>query len=391
MPEVKGVELFTGHSGMRYKRDDVLLVSLAKGTTTAGLFTQNQVVGAPIPWGRKVLAAGGARGLVVNSGIANVFTGKQGAKAVEATAQAAAKKLKCNAEDVHVCSTGVIGEPIDADKLGACIGSKLKPASWEAATNAIGTTDTFPKAVTRTAMIGAEQITINGIIKGSGMIEPNMATMLGYVFTDAAIPAPILQAWLNEAADASYHCLTVDGDTSTSDTVLVFATGQVKHWEIEGVDFAAALDLKEKLIEVHQELAKLVARDGEGITKLLTVECTGAANADDARKIAKAIANSPLVKTAVAGEDPNWGRLAGAAGNAGVELNQNDVSLWIGPHKAGENGVKCPTYVEADAAAYMQEREVTLRVDIGAGDASAEVWTCDLTHGYISINADYRS
>lgn len=395
LPPVPGVRLAAACTGMRYKkRNDVVLVELAAGTTVAGVFTKNTMTGAPVDWCKAILKRGTARALIVNAGISNVFTGAAGHAVVKDTAQAVATLLNSTPEDVYVSSTGIIGEVPDKEKL---LGSlpvlhhKLKDANWAEAARAIVTTDTFAKGVTRTAYIGAAAITINGIIKGSGMIEPNMATMLGFVFTDAKIPASVLQTLLNEDKELSYNAITVDSDTSTSDTVLVFATGKAEHWEITSADAPELTDFREKLREVHQELAKLVVLDGEGISKFVTVNVRGAKDDASAKIIAKSIANSPLVKTAIAGEDANWGRIAAAIGKCGEPVKRDATSIWFGGYKIAENGAKYAEYKEEQGAEYIRGRDIVITADVGVGDGKATVWTCDLTHEYISINADYRS
>ncbi len=395
MPAVAGVKLAAAHSGMKYRdRDDVILVELAEGSCVAGVFTKNTMCGMPVDWCRSILPEGKARGLVVNAGIANVFTGQRGIEITENTAGKAAEILGCTQNEIYVSSTGVIGELIDEDKLLAtmpALQQNLADNNWYEAARAIMTTDTFPKGITRKAKIGDTEIIINGIIKGSGMIAPNMATMLGYVFTDAKIPSVVLQELLDEDVKYSYNCMTVDSDTSTSDTILVFATGKAEHEDIISIDAPALADFREKLREVHIELAKLVARDGEGITKFITVNVKGAETYQSAHKIAMSIANSPLVKTAVAGGDPNWGRIVMAIGKCGEPAMRDKTSIWTGGHLIAENGAKHPDYIEADAAEYMKGDEIDITVNVGVGDAEATVWTMDLTYDYIRINVDYRS
>lgn len=395
LPAIDGVRLASAHSGMRYKnRDDLILVELAEGTEVAGVFTKNSMCGVPIDWCKSIIDNGKTRGLIVNAGFANVFTGKKGRKICEDTASATAKALGCEQDEVFVASTGIIGIVPDGEKIKAALPSLkdgLSENNWELAAKAFMTTDTFPKGVTKKALIGDVEVNINGIIKGSGMIEPDMATMLGYVFTDAKIPAGTLQRLLSEDAEHTYNCMTVDSDTSTSDMILVFATGQKKHAEITGADSEELSDFREKLKEVHTEMAKLVAMDGEGITKFMTVNVKGAENFNSARTIAKAIANSPLWKTAVSAEDPNWGRVIAAIGKSGEATQRDKTSLWIGDVLVAENGSISSGYKEEQAAEHMKQPEISLTVDVGVGDGEATVWTMDLTHEYISINADYRS
>lgn len=395
MPPVAGVRIAAASTGMRYqKRNDVMLVELAEGTTVAGVFTKNAMTGAPVDWCRSIVKRGTARALIVNAGISNVFTGAAGQQVVKDTAAAVAQIFHCDAQDVYVSSTGIIGQLPDKDKLLASLPTlhhKLKETAWAEGARAILTTDTFAKGITRKATIGGAEVTLNGFIKGSGMIEPNMATMLGYVFTDAKIPANVLQELLSADTEVSYNSMTVDSDTSTSDTILVFATGKADHWAITKADAPELQDFREKLREIHIELAKLVAFDGEGISKFITVKVRGAKDDVSARAIAKSIANSPLVKTAVAGEDANWGRVAMAIGKSGQKVNRDKTSIWFGPHLIAKDGTLNPDYKEAQGASHLQGKHIDIAADVGVGSGEATVWTCDLTHEYISINADYRS
>ncbi len=395
MPHIDGVSIATYATGMRYKnRDDLLLMTFSPDTTVAGVLTRNAMPGEPIKWCRKILPRGKAAALIVNAGVANVFTGDKGYHDVSAVAEAVADMLGCEGEDVYVSSTGVIGMPLDRDLVVenlTHIGEKLGTCSWHEAARAIMTTDTFAKGVTKKAYVGAAEITLNGIIKGSGMIEPDMATMLGYVVTDANIPADILQTWLSEVVDESYHSMTVDSDTSTSDTILCFATAQQQHWDVTDANDPAWSDFREKFKALHIEMAKQVARDGEGITKFITVKVEGAESDRSARIIAKSIANSPLVKCAVAGEDPNWGRIAMAVGKAGEPVNQQASRIWIGDFLIAENAHITADYSEEKTHNYMKGSEVLLRVDVGVGTGESTVWTMDLTYEYIRINVDYRS
>lgn len=395
MPPVKGVNLSSAHTGMRYKnRDDVILVEMPEGTTVAGVFTKNSMCGVPVDWCKSIMKNGKARGLLVNAGIANVFTGEAGKKTCANSAKEIAKILDCDEKEIFVSSTGIIGELINEEKLLATIPTlkkNLGANNWEVAARAIMTTDTFAKAVSRTADIGGKRVTINGIIKGSGMIAPNMATMLGYVFTDAKIPAKILQELMDEVKDISYNSITVDSDTSTSDTVLAFATGQVDHWEIKSAKGDDLADFKEKFFEVHIELAKLVAKDGEGISKFVTINVRGAKTNESARKIGLSIANSPLLKTAITGGDPNWGRIVAAAGKSGEPTNRDKTCIWVGDQMVGINGGKYADYDEREAINYMKNSEVEFSIDVGVGKGEARVWTMDLTAEYIKINVDYRS
>jgi glutamate N-acetyltransferase / amino-acid N-acetyltransferase len=392
LPPVAGVRLATTSAGIRYKgRTDLLLAELAPGTTAAAVFTRTSMPSAPVLWGRKIAGKGRARAVVVNSGNANAFTGKVGDASVARTVDAVAKLMSCAREEVYVASTGVIGEPLDHSKIVEALPDlhlSMRENAWPAAAAAIMTTDTFPKAATRTVRLGAMPVVINGIAKGSGMIAPNMGTMLAFVFTDAKIPAASLRMLLKGAADRSFNSITVDGDTSTSDTVVLCATGQAKHKPATGAAlkaFGAALD------ELMQDLAQQVVRDGEGAQKLIAVDVKGAANDAAARRIGLTIANSPLVKTAIAGEDANWGRLVMAVGKSGETAEQRKLGIRIGGVQVAKGGLRVPGFDEAPVAQHMKGREIALEVDIGVGKGRATVWTCDLTHGYISINADYRS
>jgi glutamate N-acetyltransferase/amino-acid N-acetyltransferase len=390
---VAGVRLAVGEAGIRYKgRTDVLLVEFAEGTTVAGVFTKNLCPGAPVTYCREVLQGGLARGLVVNAGNANVFNGVAGIRAVEATAAAAAKTLDAPQETIFLASTGVIGEPLPAQKIVAVMDrlkSELQPSGLENAARAIMTTDTFAKAATRTARLCGTDIRITGIAKGSGMIAPDMATMLAFIFTDAAIPAPALQAMLGKAVDHSFNAITIDSDTSTSDTVLLFATGAAGNKPVE--DAAHLADFRRALAEVTHDLAMLVVRDGEGASKLVEITVDGAVSNPSAKRIALSIANSPLVKTAIAGEDANWGRIVMAVGKAGEPADRDKLAIAVGGIWMAKSGGVVPGYNEAPVVAHMRGREIKIEVDIGLGQGRATVWTCDLTHGYIDINGSYRS
>jgi len=397
-PEIAGVRFATAEAGIRYKgRTDLLLAVLDPGTTVAGVLTQSKTRSAPVEWCAQALIDGQARALVVNSGNANAFTGKRGYEAVEITADAAAKALGCGTGEVFIASTGVIGEPMEAGKFAHLLDKLAKdarPAAWDAAARAIMTTDTFPKLATRRARIGDTEVTINGFCKGAGMIQPDMATMLCFVFTDAAIENAALQPLVGHAADRTFNCVTVDGDTSTSDTLLLFATGAAKARGCPRIADAADPRLEAFAAALHdllKELAILVAKDGEGLTKFVTIEVEGAESGAAARTIGLAIANSPLVKTAIAGEDPNWGRVVMAVGKAGEAADRDRLSIWFGDHLVAKDGERAPSYDEDTVARYMKGAEITLRVDVGVGSGRATIWTCDLTHGYIDINAAYRS
>jgi glutamate N-acetyltransferase/amino-acid N-acetyltransferase len=393
LPPVAGVRFATAEAGIRYKgRTDVLLAAFSPGTHVAGVFTKNLCPGAPVVWCREILATGTARGLVVNAGNANVFNGVAGVKAVEATAHAAAAALHALPEEIYLASTGVIGEPLPAHKITAVLDklqASLAEDRFADAASAIMTTDTFPKAATRTAKLGGAEVRVTGIAKGSGMIAPDMATMLSFIFTDAAIPATALQAMLAKGVDHSFNCITIDSDTSTSDTVLLFATGKAGNKPTE--DPGALADFRRALGEVLHELALLVVRDGEGAQKFIQITVDGAVSNASARRIGLAIANSPLVKTAIAGEDANWGRIVMAVGKAGEPADRDKLAIAVGGIWMAKAGGIVPGYNEAPVVAHMKGSEIEIDVDIGLGSGRATVWTCDLTHGYIDINGSYRS
>ncbi len=393
LPPLGGVRLGASAAGIRYRgRDDLVMMALAAGTVVAGVFTSSKCPGAPIDWCRDALAGGKARAVVINAGNANVFTGKAGVEATNATAAAAAQLVGCKPKQVFLASTGVIGEILPHDRLTSALPAlhaALRPDGWEAAARGIMTTDTFPKGATRTARIGGVAVRINGIAKGSGMIAPDMATMLCFVFTDAKIPADLLQGMLKKGVDRSFNCTTVDSDTSTSDTVLLFATGAAGHPKVKD-----AADLKEfsaALADLLLDLALQVTRDGEGAQKLIRIEVTGAASAKSAKRIGMAVANSPLVKTAIAGEDANWGRIVMAVGKAGEPADRDKLSIGVGGTWMARDGGVVPGYDETPVVAHMKGLEVAIAIDIGLGKGRATVWTCDLTHGYIDINGSYRS
>ena len=393
LPPIAGVTLAAAQAGIKYKdRTDVLLVALAAGTTVAGVFTRSKAPSAPIDWCREALASGQARAVVVNSGNANAFTGKRGVVAVKGTVDAVTSHLGCNAHDVFLASTGVIGEPLDHSKIAAVmpvLKASLTGDAWADAAAAIMTTDTFPKAATRSVTVGGKTITINGIAKGSGMIAPDMATMLAFIFTDAQIAAPLLQSMLQQSNAKSFNAITVDGDTSTSDTGLLFATGAsgvtIAPNSPEAAQFQTALD------SLMVELAKLIVMDGEGAQKLVTIAVKGAENDAAARVIGLSIGNSPLVKTAIAGEDANWGRIVAAIGKSGEKVERDLLSVAIGGVVIAKEGERVTGFDEAPVAAHMKTRDIRIAVDIGLGKGEATIWTCDLTHAYIDINADYRS
>jgi glutamate N-acetyltransferase/amino-acid N-acetyltransferase len=392
---IAGVRLGAAEAGIRYKgRRDLMMMVFPRGTTVAGVFTSNRCPGAPIDWCRAVLEGGRARALVVNAGNANVFTGKAGVATVKATAKAAGALAGCPATQVFLASTGVIGEVLPAARISEALPAlheALTEDGWEDAARAIMTTDTFPKASRRTATIGGALVTINGIAKGSGMIAPDMATMLCFIATDAAIPAPALQTMLSKGVGPSFNSVTVDSDTSTSDTVLLFATGAAGNPPVPAPGGAMLRDFRRALEEVLHDLALQVVRDGEGAQKLVRITVTGAANKKSARAIGFAIAHSPLVKTAIAGEDANWGRIVMAVGKSGEPADRDRLAIAVGGTWMARKGTVVPGYDEGPVVAHMKGREVDIAVDIGLGEGEATVWTCDLTHGYIDINGSYRS
>jgi glutamate N-acetyltransferase/amino-acid N-acetyltransferase len=395
LPPLAGMRMAAGEAGIRYRgRTDLLLAEFAPGTTVAGVFTSNKCPGAPVDWCRAALKSGKARGLVVNAGNANVFTGKAGAQAARRSAEAAAALLGCRPRDVFLASTGVIGQVLPDDKITAALPAlhaRLDADGWEDAARAIMTTDTFPKAATRTATIGGAEVRITGIAKGSGMIAPDMATMLCFVATDARIPPPALQKLLIRANGRTFNTTTVDSDTSTSDTVLLFATGQARHGRVPVEGGAMLGDFARALEAVLHDLALAVVRDGEGAQKLVRIDVSGAVSAKSAKRIGLAIANSPLVKTAIAGEDANWGRIVMAVGKAGEPADRDRISVAMGGVWMARKGGVVEGYDEAPVVAHIKGREIHVEVDLGLGRGAATVWTCDLTHGYIDINGSYRS
>jgi glutamate N-acetyltransferase/amino-acid N-acetyltransferase len=380
----------------RYKdwdRCDLTLIEFAEGTGVAGVFTRNVCCSSEVEMGREQVRLGRARALVVNAGNANAFTGYRGREAVEQIMAQVAQQFDCEPSEVFVSSTGVIGVPLPKDKArdGVAAALAAPQCSWEDAATTIGTTDTFPKGALATAVVGGQTVTLAGIIKGSGMIAPDMATMLGYVFTDAAVEPAFLQRLLTAASADTFNCITVDSDTSTSDTVLAFATGKAGNAPLTSFDDPGADAFAAALHDVCSQLAHLVVRDGEGARKFIEVRVTGAASDGSARRIGLAIANSPLVKTAIAGGDANWGRVVMAVGKAGEPADRDRLSIGFGGVWCAREGLPLADYDEAPVAAHLKGREIQLEVDLGLGEGSATVWTCDLTHGYIAINADYRS
>jgi glutamate N-acetyltransferase/amino-acid N-acetyltransferase len=396
LPAIDGVRFAVAEAGIKYKnRRDVLLALFDKGTTVAGVFTRSMCPSAPVDWCKAALKSGKARALLVNSGNANAFTGKRGRETAKMSAAMVAEVAGCSPKEVFLASTGVIGEPLDPQKFVGVLAGTAKraaPGPWIDAAAAIMTTDTYPKGATRRVEIGGATVTINGIAKGAGMIAPDMATLLAFVFTDAPIAAPALQDLLATGVRGSFNAITVDSDTSTSDTLLLFATGRAtgapkisQAGDRRLRPFRAALD------ELLRDLAHQVVKDGEGARKFVEVRVEGATSKASAKRIALSIANSPLVKTAIAGEDANWGRVVMAVGKAGEPADRDRLSIWFGDTRVAHKGERDPQYLEAVASATMKHDHIVITVDIGLGRGSDTVWTCDLTKDYVAINGDYRS
>ena len=397
LPAIDGVNLAIAETGIRYKnRPDVLLATLAPGTSVAGCLTLSKSRSAPVDWCAQSLKGGKARAVVINAGNANAFTGKAGVKTVTAVAKAVARLLKCPPAEVFQASTGVIGEPLNPAPIVNALPGLIAAARadcWDDAARAIMTTDTFAKVATASVNYGGKTVTINGIAKGSGMIAPDMATMLVFIFTDASIPSRILQALLSTSVAKSFNCITVDGDTSTSDTVLLFATGKAgpAPKALKAANDVRLKGFSKALARLCLDLAQQVARDGEGAEKLIEIAITGAVSDAAAHRIAMSIANSPLVKTAIAGEDANWGRIVMAIGKAGEKAIRDKLRIRIGGIQVAKSGMRDPAYNEGDIMPHMKGREIVIEADVGVGKGKAKVWTCDLTHGYIDINGSYRS
>ncbi len=398
LPPLDGVRLATAAAGIRYKgRTDVLLALLDPGTTVAGVFTTSKCASAPVEWCRAKLKAGSARALVVNSGNANAFTGKTGRAATTLTAKIAARAAGCKADEVFLASTGVIGEPLDATKFDGVLDRLARaaaPEPWQDAARAIMTTDTFPKVATATAKIGKTTVTINGMAKGAGMIAPDMATMLSFVFTDAPLSAAALQSLLKAGVEDTFNAVTIDGDTSTSDTLLAFATGAAAKRGAPKISRASDPRLKafaRAFQRVLADLAEQVARDGEGARKLVEISVEGATSKKSARRIAMSIANSPLVKTAIAGEDANWGRVVMAVGKAGEPADRDRLSIAFNGIRVAHKGARDPSYDEAEVSKAMKDPVIRIKVGLGLGTGRDRVLTCDLTKEYVAINGDYRS
>ena len=391
LPPIAGATARVVRAGYKdWGRCDLTFIELDEGTSVAGVFTRNVCCSSEVEIGRENVRHGKARALVVNAGNSNAFTGYRGREAVEQIMEQVSAHLDCAREQVFVSSTGVIGVPLPKDKAREGVTKALvaAPCSWEDAASTIATTDTFPKGATAAAMIGDTRVTISAIIKGSGMIAPDMATMLGYLFTDAAVEPAFLQTCLSAANLRTFSCITVDSDTSTSDTVMAFATGKAGNAPLISFDSPGADAFAAAVHDVCRQLAHLVVRDGEGASKFIAVTVTGAVSDESARRIGLAIANSPLVKTAIAGEDANWGRVVMAVGKAGEPADRDKLSIGFGGVWAAREGLPLADYDEAPVAAHLKGKDITVEVDIGLGDGTATVWTCDLTHDYISINAD---
>ncbi len=398
LPSIDGVRMATAEAGIKYQgRTDLLLMVFDAPASVAGVFTQSLCPSAPVEQCRANLGGGRARALVVNSGNANAFTGKKGGEAAALTARAAARAVGCDVHEVFLASTGVIGEPLDATRFSHILdglAERAQPDAWADAAAAIMTTDTYPKMATRTASIDGAEVRINGIAKGAGMIAPDMATMLSFIVTDAAIAPDVLQVLLSRNVEDTFNAITVDSDTSTSDTVLLLATGTaVGHGAplIRDVRDQRLADFRRVLGELMRDLAQQIVRDGEGARKMVEIKVTGAASARAAKTIAMSIANSPLVKTAIAGEDANWGRIVMAVGKAGQKAYRDRLQIWFGDIRVAVDGERDPDYSESAAAAVMKHPEIAITVDVGVGRGKARVWTCDLTKDYVAINGDYRS
>jgi len=395
MPPIGGVQISVAETKLKYKgRPDLLMMAFDEGSSVAGVFTKSLCPSAPVDWCRQHLSGGEARGLIVNAGNANAFTGQAGADACEAMVAAVADTLTCRPSRIYAASTGVIGEVLPAKDLAPFVASMTPSAdanAWQDAATAIMTTDTFAKGSTRTADINGTSVCINGVAKGSGMIAPDLATMLSFIVTDAKLDSDVLQDILSDAVERSFNRTTVDSDTSTSDTVMAFATGASGSDDVTDSDDPALDAFKDAMLAVCTDLAMQVVRDGEGASKFIAVRVTGAEDDAAAKRIGLSIANSPLVKTAIAGEDANWGRIVMAVGKAGERAERDKLCIRIGGIDVAKDGAAVDGFDETPVAAHMKGQEIDIEVDIALGDGDATVWTCDLTHGYISINADYRS
>ena len=393
---VRGVRLGHAEAGIRKPdRKDLLLIELAPGSRVAGVFTRNRFCAAPVTVCREHLAGSVVRAMVINTGNANAGTGEPGLAAARATCLATADLLGCRADEVLPFSTGVILEPLPVDRivagLAACV-ANLGKSDWRDAAQAIMTTDTVPKAVSRRAEVAGCPLTVTGIAKGAGMIKPDMATMLGFVCTDAAVSQRAVDTLVKQAADRSFNCVTVDGDTSTNDSFVFAATGRAGNDEIDDLGSPAGRAVAEAVIEVSMLLAQAIARDGEGATKFITIDVEGGRERDECKRVGYAIAHSPLVKTAFFASDPNLGRILAAIGNSGVaELDVRAIRVWLDDVLVAANGGRHPDYREEEGARVMKQAEISIRVDLARGPAQATVWTCDLSYDYVRINADYRT
>jgi glutamate N-acetyltransferase/amino-acid N-acetyltransferase len=394
LPAVPGVELHAYAANLRYSdRPDLFLAVMPEGTTVGGVFTKSACASGPVDWCKQILPSGTARAVVCNAGNANAFTGAAGAASVHAEVEALSASLGVAVDQIYVASTGVIGEPLDDSQLVAALGHLVAAggAAWPEAAKAITTTDTFSKGAVADVPGTVVSGNVVGIAKGSGMIAPNMATMLGFLFTDVAATSEALQLAVSSATNESFNRITVDSDTSTSDTVLLFSTGAAGNDPIDGPNHPAWADFSSAVFEVCLDLAHQIVRDGEGATKFIEVHVEGAVSDESAETVARSIADSPLVKTAMAAQDANWGRIVMAVGKAGEPADRDKLAIWIGEEQITEAGIVHPNYSEDRANAFLQQDDILVRVDMGMGDGSASIWTCDLTHGYIEINAGYRS
>jgi glutamate N-acetyltransferase/amino-acid N-acetyltransferase len=396
LPPIAGVRFATIAAGVRYSgRTDVMMALFDWPASVAGVFTRSKCPSAPVDWCREHLKGGKARALIVNSGNANAFTGGVGAAAVARVAEAAASGVGAAPSEIFMASTGVIGEPLDGSRITRVIDTLIADAREDtllAAAKAIMTTDTYPKIATARVKLGNSEVVISGIAKGAGMIAPDMATMLAYVFTDAAIASQALQAMLSKSVERSFNAITVDSDTSTSDTLMLFATGAAKNaTPIEDPADPRAAEFRRALDKLLRNLAHQVVRDGEGARKFITVKVEGAATRKAAKRIALSIANSPLVKTACGGEDANWGRVVMAVGKAGEKAERDKLDIFFGKIRVAHQGLRDPVYDEAETSAYMKRDSIEITADLGIGRGRATVWTCDLTKEYVAINGDYRS
>ena len=394
IPNISGVRMTSVACGVRYSgKLDLMFAEFDADTQVAGVFTQSQTAAAPVQWCKQALLEGKARALVVNSGNANAFTGKSGENTVRLTAEYASEKVNSKSNEIFIASTGVIGEQLPHKKITDALVNLDTNVNidWRSAAEAICTTDTFPKGSYEKVMIGNSEVLIGGIAKGSGMIAPNMATMLSFIFTDASIPSDILQILLRDSVEKSFNCITVDSDTSTSDTVLLFSTCKVKHQCIKNHNQKELKEFKLGLDRVLLDLAHQIVCDGEGATKFIEINVSGADNHAAAKEIGFSIANSPLVKTAIAGEDANWGRIVMAVGKSGQKANRDALSISIGGILIASNGQVVEEYDEIPVAQHMKGSSIVIDVDVGVNNGQSTVWTCDLTHGYIDINADYRT